>query len=79
MPEFKYIANMHGNEVVGKEILLRLIVFFCDVLRNEEHEVPSDKFDKLKIKWLLYNTDIHIMPSMNPDGWKLAEAVEDKV
>lgn len=75
-PEFKYVANMHGNEVVGRELLLHLARLLCEnyVASREEQELKSTKPSGLKfVKKLLEQTRIHLMPSMNPDGYEKAE------
>ena len=60
-PEFRYVANMHGNEVVGRECLLYLIEYFC---KNYGKMVA--------VTSIIDNTRIHLMPSMNPDGYEAA-------
>ncbi|CAB0016010.1 unnamed protein product [Nesidiocoris tenuis] len=60
-PDVKYVANMHGNEAVGRELMLHLIEYLVNSYNSDPY-----------VKWLLDNTRIHILPSMNPDGFEVA-------
>ncbi|XP_057179792.1 carboxypeptidase M [Triplophysa rosa] len=59
IPEFKYVGNMHGNEVVGRVLLLQLI----DYLTSRYLTDPL-------VTRLLNSSRVHILPSMNPDGFE---------
>ncbi len=56
-PEFKYIANMHGDEIVGRELMIKLI-----------EDLASNYGRDNRITRLMDAAQIYIMPSMNPDG-----------
>lgn len=62
IPEFKYVGNMHGNEVVGRMLLLQLIHYLTRYYRNDP-QVTS----------LLNTTRVHILPTMNPDGFEASQ------
>lgn len=49
---------MHGDEVVGRELLLNLIRYLC-------HNYDTDS----GVRHMVDSVDLYIMPSMNPDGY----------
>ncbi|XP_061570448.1 carboxypeptidase M isoform X2 [Cololabis saira] len=63
IPEFKYVANMHGNEVLGRELLLQLI----------DNLVRGYRTNATWSLQLLNSTRVHILPTMNPDGFDDAD------
>ncbi|XP_069475053.1 adipocyte enhancer-binding protein 1 isoform X2 [Ambystoma mexicanum] len=64
-PEFRYTAGIHGNEVLGRELLLLLMQFLCREFKDGNPRVRS----------LVHDTRIHLVPSLNPDGYEIASQV----
>ncbi|CAN8235503.1 unnamed protein product [Cochlearia groenlandica] len=59
-PAFKYIGNVHGDEPVGRELLLRLANWICD------------NYGKNPLaKMIVEDVHLHILPSLNPDGFSV--------
>jgi len=62
-PMFKWVANMHGNEAVGRQ----MVMFMAKYLLMNYGKDP-------RVTLLVNSTYLWLMPSMNPDGF--AAAVE---
>ncbi len=61
-PKFKYISSIHGNEVVGYDMCIRLIQLLA-----------SEYGTNTRITNLVNGTEIWICPMMNPDGYVLGQ------
>ncbi|XP_077256149.1 carboxypeptidase D svr [Temnothorax americanus] len=61
-PEVKYVGNMHGNEVVGREMLLLLLRYFCENYGTDE-----------RVTRIVDTVRLHVLPSMNPDGYEVSK------
>lgn len=58
-PKLLYIANMHGDETVGRELLIYLA-----------RQLLNDYATDSRIRKLVDHAQIYLMPSMNPDGFE---------
>lgn len=61
-PMIKYVANMHGNEAIGRE----LVIFLAEYLIKGYGKID-------RVTKLVNSTDIWLMPSLNPDGFEAAQ------
>lgn len=58
-PMFKYVANMHGDESIGRQLTVYLAHYLLSNYGKDE-----------RVTKLVNSTDIYLMPSMNPDGYE---------
>mgnify|MGYP001041609872 CR=1 FL=1 len=74
-PCFRYIGNVHGDEPLGRELLLRLIQLILDSV-TDVNNGGSSSSDPYVSKWrerlnhLLSLVDVYILPSYNPDSYE---------
>ena len=57
-PKFKYVANMHGDETLGRQLLLYLAEY---LLQGYGRDPRATR--------ILDTTEVFLMPTMNPDGF----------
>lgn len=67
-PMFKYVANMHGDESIGRQLMIYLAEY---LLRNYG---TNERVTKL-----VDSTDIYLMPSMNPDGYENSKVIRNTI
>lgn len=61
-PMFKYIANMHGDETVGLQLLLYLAQYLTSLYGED-----------IRVTNIVDTTDIYLMPTLNPDGYSVSK------
>ncbi|XP_017162096.1 inactive carboxypeptidase-like protein X2 isoform X1 [Poecilia reticulata] len=61
-PEFRFTAGLHGNEAVGRELILLLMQYLCKEYKDRNPRAQR----------LVEGIRIHLVPSLNPDGHETA-------
>jgi len=60
-PMVKYVGNMHGNEVVSRQVLIYLAEYLANGYGRDG-----------RITRLLNTTEIFLLPTLNPDGFEIS-------
>eukprot|EP00300_Choanocystis_sp_HF-7_P000854 c10706_g1_i2.p1 GENE.c10706_g1_i2~~c10706_g1_i2.p1 ORF type:complete len:502 (+),score=59.40 c10706_g1_i2:47-1552(+) len=71
-PEFLYVGNMHGDETVGREVLIHFVQSLCDAYNNQSWS-DIQGISSAFVTQLVDSTDIHVLFSLNPDGFELKQ------
>ena len=66
-PMVKLIGNIHGNEPVGRELLIQFVNF---VLKADSLPLHLRDNRSRRAAKILERTDLWILPSINPDGFQ---------
>ena len=61
-PRVKWVANMHGDETVGRELTFQMAQYLTQ--NYETNQTVADFLERI---------DLHLMPSLNPDGFELSK------
>uniref|UniRef100_A0A3Q3WXZ1 Peptidase M14 domain-containing protein n=1 Tax=Mola mola TaxID=94237 RepID=A0A3Q3WXZ1_MOLML len=61
-PEFRFTAGLHGNEAMGREMILLLMQYLCKEYKDRNPRAQQ----------LVDGIRIHLVPSLNPDGHEKA-------
>ena len=76
-PMVKLVANIHGDEVVGRELLIALArcshlwsgIFRYSGTHDPRYLTENYSSDG-RVRQLVDTTDIFLVPSLNPDGYE---------
>ena len=60
-PSINLVANVHGNEALGSQLLLYLAQFLLEEYAGNE-----------RIRNIVDTTEIYLVPNLNPDGYSIS-------
>jgi len=71
-PSFRFTGNMHGDEPVGKELILRMTHYLLSTTAGTTATTTATSNDQVhdRVNRLLSNVNIYMLPCYNPDGYE---------
>lgn len=70
-PEYVFIAGMHGNEPLGRQLLLAFLETMCQAYHALENNKRSNAAYVDEASKLLTSIRVTVVPTINPDGFAL--------
>ena len=77
-PMVKYVGNMHGDEAVGRQLIYYLANYLLSNYNRSKEENKSEELfcnhRSSVVKFIVDNTEIYLLPTLNPDGFNRSSA-----